>query len=103
MANVIGRSKAGAKAIIMGMSGMLDCASNYHYKYKRKTCDTCGELDTESHRINYCKKFDQNNLYWSQLKFDFQNIYSDNRDDVDKAEFVIKQLWDLSNGKNQMR
>ena len=103
MKNVINRTKCGTRAIIMGMAGMLDCAANFHYKYKRKICDVCLVLDNESHRINYCKKFEHNNLYHSEHKFDFQKIYSDNPSDVDKAEYVIRQLWDLSNGKNQMK
>ena len=103
MACVIKRSKIGAKTLIMGMSGMLDCPANFHFKYKRKTCDVCSVLHDDSHRINYCKKFSYMNLNESELKFDFQKIYSKDRCDVDKAEYVIRQLWDLSNGKNQMK
>ena len=100
---VMNRSKIGAKTVIMGMSGMLDCAANFHFKYKRKTCDVCLVLDDESHRINHCKKFSYMNLCESELKFDFRKIYSKDHCDVDKAEYVIRQLWDLSNGKNQMK
>ena len=99
MKNVINRTKGGTR----GMAGMLDSAANFHYKYKSKMCDVCPLLDIESHRINYCKKFELNNLYYSELKFYFQNINSDNRSDVDKAMYVIRQLWVLSDGKNQMR
>ena len=101
--NVVNRSKTGVRAVIMGMSGMLDCANNFHFKYKRKSCDVCKVIDDESHRINHCKKFAHINLYNSELKFDFQTIYSDKRSDVDKVEYVIRQLWDLSNGKNSMK
>ena len=103
MTNILNRSKMGAKAIIMGMSGMLDCANNYHFKYKSKTCNECKEIDDESHRINYCKKYAYINLFESDLKFDFCNIYSEEKEEVDKVEYVIRHLWDLSNGKNQMK
>ena len=63
MNNVLNRSKIGARAIIMGMSGMLDCANNFHFRYKRKTCKQCGEIDDESHRINYCVNFKTTDLY----------------------------------------
>ena len=103
MTNILNRSKMGAKAIIMGMSGMLDCANNYHFKYKSKTCNVCKEIDDESHRINYCKKYAYINLFESEHKFDFSNIYSKEKEEVDKVEYVIRHLWDISNGKNQMK
>ena len=76
MKNILNRSKIGVRALIMGMSGMLDCANNFHFKYKRKTCDLCSEIDNESHRINHCKKYAYMNLHNSELKFDFSTIYS---------------------------
>ena len=99
---ILNRSKIGARAIIMGMSGMLDCKNNYHHKYKTKICDTCEVIDDESHRINDCKKFEKINLYNSNVKFDYSCIYSMNSDAVDRAEYVIRQLWDISNNKNEM-
>ena len=103
MTNVINRSKIGARAIIMGMSGMLDCANNYHFKYKTKNCNICEVIDDESHRINECKKFSYINLCDSGVVFDFNKIYSEERNDVDKAEYVICHLWDLANGKNHVK
>ena len=103
MNNVLNRSKIGARAIIMGMSGMLDCANNFHFKYKRKTCNECGEIDDESHRINYCVKYQATNLYFSNTKFDFNSIYLNSKDALDRAEYVILHLWDVKNGKNQMK
>ena len=87
----------------MGMSGMLECANNFHFEYKRKTCDSCNEIDDESHRINNCEKYAYMNLYESDIKFDFSMIYSDQSENLNKVEHVIRQLWDLSNGKNQMK
>ena len=87
----------------MGMSGMLDCANNYHFKYKTKNCNTCKVIDDESHRINECEKFSYINLCDSGVVFDFNKIYSEERNDVDKAEYVIRHLWDLANGKNHVK
>ena len=98
-----GRSKIGARALIMGISGMLDCANNFHFKYKRRNCDECGVIDDESHRINYCKKYEAYNLYHSHTKYDFSCIFSMNRDALDRTEQVILHLWDITNGKNKMR
>ena len=72
MAHIMeGRSKTGARALIMGISGMLDCANNFHFKYERRNCNDCGVIDDESHRINYCKKYEAYNLYHSHTKYDF--------------------------------
>ena len=96
--NILNRSKVGARTIIMGMSGMLQCRNNFYHKYKTKLCDTCEVVDDESHRINCCKKFEKINLYNSDIKFDFSCIYSMNVE----AEYVIRQMWDITNQKNEM-
>ena len=100
--NIVNRSKIGTRAVIMGMSGMLDCRNNYHHKYKTKLCDNCGVTDDEMHRINYCIHFKRDNLYNSNLKFDFSCIYSNDKENIDRVEYVIRQLWDISHGKNNM-
>ena len=100
---ILKRSKLGARALIMGISGMLDCAKNFHYKYKTKNCKFCHVVDDENHRINHCKVYADSNLYNSNLKFDFSCIFSQDREKLDKVEHVILSLWDLNNGKNKMK
>ena len=101
MKNVLNRTKR-ARALIMGMSGMLDCRNNFHHRYMTKNCDMCLVLDNEAHRINECRKYQEINLYFSDMKFDFQCIYSNDKEILDRTEQVILSLWDLYNDKNQM-
>ena len=66
-------------------------------------CKECSIIDDESHRINHCKKFSQRNYCNNPLKLNYDDIYSG---DVDKCYNVVKvvvSMWDLENGKNEMR
>ena len=91
------------RALIMGRYGMLKCANNFSNGHGTRMCEVCGELDNESHRINYCRKWHRTNLCESIDKIDFNDIYSN---DTEKCLAVVKivlSLWDLENGKNEMR
>ena len=46
-------------------------------------------LMKENHRINYCGKYREINLYNSSLKIDFNFIYSENAQTVDRMLDVI--------------
>ena len=91
------------RALIMGRYGMLKCANNFSNGHGTRMCEVCGELDNESHRINHCRKWHRTNLCESIDKIDFNDIYSN---DTEKCLAVVKivlSLWDLENGKNEMR
>ena len=103
MTNILNRSKLGVRALIMGLAGMLDCAKNFHHKYRTIECKDCMKIDDESHRINDCIKYKHVNLYYSRLKFDFKSICSANKTTLDRAETVIRAIWALDNGKNCVR
>ena len=82
---------------------MLKCANNLSNGQGTRMCEICGIPDNESHRINYCKKWHQTNLYESIDKIDFNDIYCN---DTEKCLAIVKivlTLWDLENGKNEMR
>ena len=87
----------------MSMFGMLDCAKNYKSGNGGDLCSMCNTTDDENHRINFCRKFDRINLYNSPLKFDFRSIYSMDNETINRAIDVVCSLWDLRNGKNEMR
>ena len=91
------------RALIMGRAGMLQCANNFSTKYKTKDCNDCGVVDDESHRINHCIRWRAINLGESGEKIDFGDI---NTDDAVKCRAVLEiiiSIWDLANGKNDMR
>ena len=75
------------RALIMGRYGMLQCS----------------QIDDETHRINHCPKWSRINQSESDDKVVFNNIYSD---DYEKCLEVVKRIvsmWDLANGRNEMR
>ena len=87
----------------MSMFGMLDCAKNFKLGSGGELCSVCDVTDDENHRINFCSRFKHMNLYNSSIKFDFRSIFSMNPDTIDRAVNVVHSLWDLKNGKNEMR
>ena len=82
---------------------MLKCANNFQMLYGGKMCSLCGEIDTEEHRINHCPKWETINLRNNDQKIAFNDIYCDDTDRCLAVVNVILTIWDLDNGKNDMR
>ena len=95
--------RAIARALIMGRYHMLKCANNFSTGFKTRECDLCHVLDDEDHRINECEKWRRTNLYDNGGKISFGDIFSDDDEKIDSVIRVILSLWDLENGKNEMR
>ena len=91
------------RTLVMGRFGMLKCASNFSVGYGTKTCDICGVLDDESHRINDCTKWRDINMHTSGQKINYDDIYSDDTDKCWAIVSIILSMWDLENGRNEMR
>ena len=91
------------RALIMGRYRMLQCANNFSNGYGTKLCDYCKVVDDEEHRINNCKKWENVNWYHNSEKIVYSDIFSD---DTDRCLIVVKAIltvWDLNNGKNEVR
>ena len=101
--DILNKSRHLCRAQIMTMYGMLDCAKNFKTGYKREICSVCKVLDDESHRINYCSKYQNINLFHSPIKIDFESIHSGNKKAIKRVLEVVGEIWDLTNGKNLMR
>ena len=87
----------------MGQYGMLRCANNFKVGFGSGICKSCNEIDTEDHRINHCPEWEMINLRNKDEKVSFNDIYSD---DDDKCLLVVRtilSMWDLDNGRNEMR
>ena len=91
------------RALIMGRYGMLDCKTNFSMGYGGKLCVECNTDDNEAHRINECAKYRAVNKYDSTEKINFENIYSDELDDVMIVVDSILAIWDLEHGKNVVK
>ena len=100
---IFDRDRLKARVVIMSMFGMLDCAANFKHGYGGGICKQCNVVDDETHRINSCIKFRERNLFYSRHKYDFQSIFSDDGDCVDRTVEVVNYLWKLDNGRNEMR
>ena len=101
--HVLNRGSLQARALIMGMFGMLQCAKNFKSGNGGGECRVCRVLDDENHRINYCYKFKDFNLYLSPIKYDFNCIFSNDEDMVSRTIEVILEVWNLKNNRNEMR
>ena len=59
---ILKTSKHETKTIIMARYGLLECGKNFKGTLN-VNCDTCNCLDDEDHRINFCIKLKEVNLY----------------------------------------
>ena len=103
MFSILKRNKLEARVQLMGMFGMLNCARNFKSGNGGNICRECNVLDDENHRINDCRRFREINLYHSPVKYDFDVIFLDDNDAVSRTIEVIMHVWNLENGKNEMR
>ena len=81
---------------------MLECGSNYKGTMK-EICNECQTIDNEDHRINNCPKWEYVNFCNDKCKINFDDIYSDNYERCLEVVESILRMWDLENGKNEMR
>ena len=82
---------------------MLSCANNYANGFGTKNCDLCKVIDDEEHRINACKKWENVNRYHSNEKVVYSDIFSEGNVECFNVVSAILSVWDLSNGKNEIR
>ena len=101
--DILCKSRYRSRIQLMSMFGMLDCAKNFKNGYNGHLCNNCGVMDDENHRINFCTKYRGINLCDSLVKFDFRCIYSKNQESIERAIDVVDNLWNLTNGRNEMR
>ena len=92
-----------AKTVIMARYGMLDCRNNFSYGYGSKVCPSCMTIDDEQHRINDCGKWSDVNLHRSDLRVDYNHIFSNDPEILKCISSIIQSIWNLENGKNEMR
>ena len=60
-------------------------------------------IDDGEHRINWCCKWESVNRYHNDVKVTFCDIYSDDMDKCLEVVNAILSIWDLANGKNDIR
>ena len=63
---------------------MLSCTVSY-----------CNEPDKENHQFNFCKRYEDINLYNSDSKANFDDIYSDNIQTIKGIVTHIEKVWNV--------
>ena len=66
-------TKAETKLLIIARFGMLECGTNFKGTLP-ELCPLCNQTDNESHRLNFCERWHQTNLFASQEKVKFDPI-----------------------------
>ena len=94
-------TKAETRVVMMARNGMLLCGSNFKGTM-REECNECKVKDNESHRLNWCKKWQEKNKYGSEEKVSFENIYSSDVNILRETIQEIMKVWDLRYGSNKM-
>ena len=96
-------NKLRAKTIIMARYGMLECQNNFKTKYGTNLCRECNVVDNEGHRLNECKIWSHCNNSNSTTDIHFGDVYSSDKNILDRVAIEILKVWNLENGQNAMK
>ena len=82
--------------------GLLECGKNFKGT-KSEMCDQCSSVDDENHRLNYCVKWRNINLYDELEKVDFEKVHSDDLSIVRQIIPTIEKVWDTYSSQGRMK
>ena len=99
--DILKTSKRETRTIILARYGLLECGKNYKGTMK-ETCDSCNCIDDEDHRLNYCIKWRNLNLYESSEKIDFKLLYSNSLVDIRHVISKIDKVWNTHTANGTM-
>ena len=94
-------NKQEAKTLITARFGMLECGKNFKGTM-RETCNTCNVIDDEHHRLNHCINYQNVNLFHSQDKANFSDVFSSDMNTVKSIIKHIKQVWNVTTAHGSM-
>ena len=101
MKEILLMTKNELKTVMIARHGMLECGKNFRGSLPDK-CPTCDVIDDENHRLNYCKRWEKTNLYMSPVKYDFNNVYSDDNETVNEIIDRTAKVWNVQTGSGGM-
>ena len=87
-------TKQEAKTLMIARFGMLECGKNFKGSQK-ETCAHCNEPDNENHRLNYCKRYKDINLFDSDFKVNFDDIHSEDIQIIKSVITHIEKVWNV--------
>ena len=100
--NILRTTKKETRTIMIARYGLLECGKNYQGTLK-KLCDTCKSVDDENHRLNYCPKWQNLNLFDTNEKIEFSDIYSDDLQNIKLTVAYIEKVWNTHDSNGSMR
>ena len=63
----------------------------------------CNVTNDESHPLNTCKKWKNVNLYNKEYSIEFNSVFSEEKETLYQMSTLLKSVWNLEYGKNEMR
>ena len=94
-------NKQETKTLMIARFGMLECGKNFKGSM-RETCSKCDVIDDENHRLNHCAIYRNVNLFDTQQKIDFFDVYSTDVNTVKTAIKHIENVWNVTNAHGSM-
>ena len=98
---ILNCTKNETKTLVIARYGMLECGRNYKGT-QSETCSLCNCLDNENHRLNFCPRWKETNLYNDHDKIDFEEIFSRDMGNVRKVINAICKVWNTENAHGTM-
>ena len=89
------------RTIIIARYGLLECGRNYKGTMN-EMCNQCFTIDDEDHRLNHCPKWRNLNLFDTDEKVDFRDIYADDLSIIRKVILHIEKIWNTHNANGSM-
>ena len=94
-------TKQETKTLMITRFGMLECGKNFRGSIEQ-SCKNCKCIDDENHRLNYCIRWRDINLYDCNEKVDLNIIYSDSLRDLKPILSKIETVWNTKNAYGTM-
>ena len=89
------------KTILMARYGMLQCGINFKGTEKLQ-CPACNILDSEDHRLNSCKSWQDTNLFNDTEKIPFDCVYSTDIAVLRNVIPKIENVWNTRSAHGTM-
>ena len=80
---------------------MLECGNNYKGTLTQ-LWNQCNCIDDENHRLNYCIKWRNVNLYDSIDKVNMDMLYNGNMNELRPIISNIEKVWNVKNAHGTM-
>ena len=63
----------------------------------------CQVTDNEDHRLNYCHKWQDTNFANNDVKVNFVDVFSEDRQKLSAIIHCIQKVWELQIGNGSMK